>query len=114
MADDAQTNRIILKNLLEDAGHHVELVENGRDLLERIMGTSPSASGHDAPFDLVLTDIQMPIMDGITATQNFRKLEREVTPRQKATYCCCYLLRFSRRVLEDDRFGNRSHHYQTY
>ena len=83
VADDAQTNRIILKNLLEDAGHHVELVENGRDLLERIMGTSPSASGHDAPFDLVLTDIQMPIMDGITATQNFRKLEREVTPDKK-------------------------------
>lgn len=83
VADDAQTNRIILKNLLEDAGHHVELVENGRDLLERIMGTSPSATGHNAPFDLVLTDIQMPIMDGITATQNFRKLEREVTPDKK-------------------------------
>lgn len=83
VADDAQTNRIILKNLLEDAGHHVELVENGRELLERIMSTSPTLTGLNAPFDLVLTDIQMPIMDGITATQNFRKLEREITPDKK-------------------------------
>ncbi len=82
VADDAQTNRIILKNLLEDAGHHVELVENGRDLLERIMA-NPTEKASNMSFDLVLTDIQMPIMDGITATQNFRKLEREVSPAKK-------------------------------
>lgn len=82
VADDAQTNRIILKNLLEDAGHDVEVVENGRDLLERIISMSNSSSSK-LPFDLVLTDIQMPVMDGLTATQNFRKLEREVSPRKK-------------------------------
>jgi CheY-like chemotaxis protein len=81
VADDARSNRVILKNLLEEAGHSVELVENGQQLLERI--SANSANPANKPFDVILTDIQMPIMDGLTATQNVRQKEREENAQQK-------------------------------
>jgi CheY-like chemotaxis protein/HPt (histidine-containing phosphotransfer) domain-containing protein len=83
IADDTKTNRIILKNLLEDAGHNVEVVENGKQLLERIAFKPEHFDRQQLPFDLVLTDIQMPVMDGITATQNFRELERQSNASKK-------------------------------
>jgi CheY-like chemotaxis protein/HPt (histidine-containing phosphotransfer) domain-containing protein len=75
IADDAETNRIILSSMLEDAGHHVTCVENGLDLVASLKGQIEGdlASGR---FDIVLTDIQMPLMDGITATQKIRSLEQ--------------------------------------
>ncbi len=83
IADDAKTNRIILKTLLEEAGHDVEVVENGKQLLDRIAFAPQLPEQHPPPFDLVLTDIQMPVMDGMTATQNFRELERQANTSRK-------------------------------
>ena len=77
VADDAATNRIILKNLLEEAGHSVELVENGQQLLDRIILSNKDLEHGRKSLDVVLTDIQMPVMDGLTATQHVRELERE-------------------------------------
>jgi signal transduction histidine kinase/DNA-binding response OmpR family regulator/HPt (histidine-containing phosphotransfer) domain-containing protein len=75
IADDAETNRIILSSMLEEAGHHVTCVENGLDLLASLEaqikgGSSPSE------FDIVLTDIQMPLMDGISVTRRIREIEQ--------------------------------------
>ncbi len=83
IADDAKTNRIILQTLLEEAGHSVEVVENGQQLLERISTCSSSGDLNQGRYDLVLTDIQMPIMDGMTATQNFRQIESQVSNSRK-------------------------------
>jgi len=83
IADDAKTNRIILKTLLEEAGHTVEVVENGKQLLDKITFRPELQEAQPLPYDLVLTDIQMPVMDGITATQNFRELERQAKAERK-------------------------------
>lgn len=74
IADDTPTNCIILQSMLEDAGHSVEVVTNGLELLNRLR---PLAVGDDgaSPVDLVLTDIQMPLMDGNTAIRKLRLLE---------------------------------------
>jgi signal transduction histidine kinase/DNA-binding response OmpR family regulator len=77
IADDAATNRIILKNLLEEAGHSVEVVENGQQLLERIIQSTSDREHGRKSLDVVLTDIQMPVMDGLTAAQHVRELEKE-------------------------------------
>lgn len=74
IADDAETNRIILSSMLQEAGHHVTCVENGLDLLASLKGQIDGESSSKG-FDIVLTDIQMPLMDGITATQRIRELE---------------------------------------
>ncbi len=75
IADDTPTNCIILQSMLEDAGHSVEVVTNGLDLLNRLR---PVAVGDNSGphFDLVLTDIQMPLMDGNTAVRKLRLLEK--------------------------------------
>jgi two-component system sensor histidine kinase BarA len=74
IADDAQTNRIILTELLRDAGHHIVCVENGIELLAKVRESFEGAA--NAPkFDLVLTDVQMPLLDGLNATSQIRALE---------------------------------------
>jgi signal transduction histidine kinase/CheY-like chemotaxis protein/HPt (histidine-containing phosphotransfer) domain-containing protein len=74
VADDAETNRIILSSMLEEAGHEVVCVENGLDLVAALE-TQIADSAQTTSFDIVLTDIQMPMMDGLSATQKVRALE---------------------------------------
>jgi CheY-like chemotaxis protein/HPt (histidine-containing phosphotransfer) domain-containing protein len=77
VVDDARTNRIILSNMLEDAGHTVKCLENGLDLFNTIQRALRGEEGAEQ-FDVVLTDVQMPLMDGITATRKIRELESEL------------------------------------
>jgi len=55
VVDDNKVNRLLLGRGLEQQGHRVAFAENGRLALEML---------HQAEFDLVLLDIQMPEMDG--------------------------------------------------
>jgi signal transduction histidine kinase/ActR/RegA family two-component response regulator len=69
VAEDNAINQRIIRRILEKAGCSVELVENGEEAVTLVQAK---------PFDLVLMDIQMPIMDGGTATQEIRKLHSRV------------------------------------
>lgn len=69
LADDVAVNRKLVSVFLGKAGAKVEMAENGRIALEK--GTEAMISGK--PFDLILMDIQMPEMDGYTATAELRK-----------------------------------------
>ena len=66
LVDDNDVNRIIATKLLEKHGHQVVAVENGA------LAVAATASEH---FDLVLMDVQMPVMDGLTATARIRTRE---------------------------------------
>jgi CheY-like chemotaxis protein/two-component sensor histidine kinase len=67
-AEDNDTNQLVLKTLLSQAGIEPTLVENGRQALE---------AWESQDWDMVLMDIQMPIMDGVAATRAIRQRERE-------------------------------------
>lgn len=73
IADDLETNQVILSSMLEEVGHKVTVVSDGRELLS-------SATNYDKgsrpPFNLILTDVQMPGLDGITVTKMIRSKER--------------------------------------
>jgi CheY-like chemotaxis protein len=64
VAEDNPFNQVVIKKLLTKAGATVTLCANGRLALE--------ALEREAPFDLVLMDVQMPEMDGYAATRQIR------------------------------------------
>ncbi len=67
--DDAR-NIFALSSLLEPKGARIEIARNGREALEKL---AQSQSRPETAIDLVLMDIMMPEMDGLTATQEIRK-----------------------------------------
>ena len=68
LVEDNMINMEIAKMLLEQAGFLIETAENGKIALEM---TEASAPGY---YDVILMDIQMPVMDGYTAVQAIRRL----------------------------------------
>jgi len=64
IVEDNEANRLLFKKMLEKMGHEVKVVENGKIAVE-IMSKEK--------FDMVFMDMQMPIMDGYTATRKLRK-----------------------------------------
>jgi two-component system, sensor histidine kinase and response regulator len=68
LAEDNRVNQKVAIRTLEKMGHSVVVAENGRDAVSLV-------GKHT--FDLVLMDIQMPILDGLTATRQIRDAESE-------------------------------------
>ena len=69
LAEDNDLNREIAEEILSQYGFVIESVENGKQCVERV---EDSPSGY---YDLILMDIQMPIMDGNEATRLIRRME---------------------------------------
>jgi len=65
LVDDEPEYRLIMKNVLNGEGWDVLLAENGQEALERLK---------EHPVDLVVTDIYMPVMDGIKFHRTVRAL----------------------------------------
>ena len=69
LAEDNELNQEIAVAILEGAGFTTEVAENGQAAVDMLEHSGP---GH---FDLVLMDVQMPVMDGYQATRVIRGLE---------------------------------------
>jgi CheY-like chemotaxis protein len=65
-AEDNAVNQLVLKTLLSQAGLEPTVVENGAEAVE---------AWKTASWDVILMDIQMPVMDGVTATREIRAFE---------------------------------------
>ena len=63
VVEDNAVNQLVMRRLLEKLGHRVVLAENGQVALER---------SAEKPFDVVLMDCHMPVMDGFDATRHLR------------------------------------------
>ena len=85
VVDDSLNTREIEKDVLEAWGYHVTLAENGRDGLAKAL---------DETFDAVLTDVEMPVMDGFALTARLRENE---------TYRYRPIIIITSREKEDDR-----------
>jgi PAS domain S-box-containing protein len=67
LAEDNELNQQVAADLLRDAGLQVDVAENGAVAMARL------GSGGE-PYDIVLMDMQMPVMDGVTATREIRRM----------------------------------------
>jgi CheY-like chemotaxis protein len=66
LVEDNQVNQVVAQTLLERFGYRVTVAENGQVALDMWSAQ---------PFDAVLMDMQMPVMDGLQATRQMRRIE---------------------------------------
>ncbi|WP_029147743.1 PAS domain S-box protein [Methylophilus sp. 5] len=66
-ADDVEQNRRLLNIVLEKQGHQLTLASNGQEVVD---------AWQAQPYDVILMDVQMPIMDGLSASMQIRALEQ--------------------------------------
>jgi len=69
VVDDIDTNREIVQAYLSDSGYRVDTIDNAAEAMRLLQKER---------YDLVLMDIQMPVMDGVTATRCIRALPNAV------------------------------------
>ena len=72
-AEDNATNQLVLKTVISTFGLGVDIVPDGQRVVEAWAG---------GDYDLILMDIQMPVMDGITATREIRAVEARTGRRR--------------------------------
>ncbi len=76
LVEDGVDNQRLLCLVLDKAGAQVTIAENGRDAIELALPDglpNPPNAEAPTPFDLILMDMQMPVMDGYDATRELRR-----------------------------------------
>jgi len=71
LVDDRKINQTVAKLMIRSGGHNVDLADNGEEAIKKFQAGN---------YDIILMDIQMPVMDGVTATKELKKNYKNVPP----------------------------------
>ena len=69
LVEDGRLNQVLISTILKKAGATIELADNGLQGVEKVVAAQQAGT----PFQLVLMDMQMPVMDGYDATAKLRE-----------------------------------------
>ena len=89
LVEDNKINQMIAQKVLEKAGFEVDIADDGSVAVEKVRGATPGQ------YDLILMDIQMPIMNGYEATRRIRAMD---SPLAKIP-----IIALSANALEEDK-----------
>lgn len=71
LADDTELNLDVARELLELAGADVDCAKNGQEAVDKFKASA------EGTYDMILMDVQMPVINGYQATEQIRNLERQ-------------------------------------
>ncbi len=83
VADDVEVNRFIAENILKEFGCDITIARNGKEAVEITKSKA---------FDLILTDFEMPVMNGLEACAKIRKFNKEIP-----------IIGYSANILKDEK-----------
>lgn len=97
VVEDNLTNQLILLGLLEDIGIDIDMTNNGKEAVDAFTSNK---------YDLILMDLQMPVMDGYEATEIIREIDKEIP-----------IIALSANVMKEDiektkKYGMNEHLYK--
>jgi len=95
VAEDNEINALLMRSLLTRLGHHVVIATNGEAVLESWLAARSAAT----PYDLILMDIQMPLLDGVEAAKRIRAREAGEPGRRTP------ILALTANTLVEDRYA---------
>ena len=77
VVDDSPSIMKVTKRFLTEHGHTVDTAENGSEALTKLKQVRAGGTSNVSIYDMMLTDIQMPVMDGMECTKRCRQWESE-------------------------------------
>jgi PAS domain S-box-containing protein len=95
VAEDNEINALLMRSLLTRSGHHVVIATNGEAVLESWLAARTAGT----PYDLILMDIQMPLLDGVEAAKRIRAREAGEPGRRTP------ILALTANTLVEDRYA---------
>jgi two-component system response regulator (stage 0 sporulation protein F) len=70
VVDDEAIIRHLLTDVLKDDQHQVVAVENGKEAVDKVK---------DSPFDLIFSDVHMPVLNGLEMVKKIRTIDKNIT-----------------------------------
>jgi two-component system sensor histidine kinase/response regulator len=94
LAEDNSINQKVALKILEKIGCRADAVANGQEVV---------AAFKTVPYDIILMDVQMPVLDGISATKKIRALEKELRRGQRKNEPRIAIIAMTANAMKGDR-----------
>jgi CheY-like chemotaxis protein len=94
VAEDNRINQQVILRLLKKIGYEADLVSNGKEAVDRV---------RESDYNLILMDLEMPEMDGLTATQTINQAWSNSTPFDRPYHLRPWIVALTAYATEEDR-----------